>query len=150
MKNLLKPLTASLLILLYSYAAFSKLLQFEEFRGQLYNQSFPHALAEVLVYLIPAAELLTAGLLLFTRTERAGLFASLALLAVFTGYTGLVLAGYWSRVPCSCGGILSHMGWGAHFAFNLSFLILNLIATYSGVKHAATKEQGRAENLRTE
>ena len=82
----MKHLLTALLILLYVYAASSKLLDFTAFRGQLYNQSFPHGLADVLLYVLPAAELLTAGLLYFDRTRRAGLWVSLGLLVVFTGY----------------------------------------------------------------
>jgi putative oxidoreductase len=130
MKTLLKSLPAALLILLYVYAAISKLVTFDDFRGQLYNQSFPREVAVLLLYLLPAAELLTAGLLFFPRTERTGLTLSLVLLTLFTGYISLVLLHFWSRVPCSCGGVLSHLSWGGHLLFNLFFIALNLIALY--------------------
>lgn len=121
-------LASFLLALLFIYAAASKLLDFGLFRGQLLNQDLPAGLARVLAYLLPALELLAVLLLAFRRTLLAGLLLSFLLLFFFTGYTGLVLFGYWDRVPCSCGGILNHMSWKAHFFFNLCFLALSLAA----------------------
>jgi putative oxidoreductase len=130
MKTSARSIISVLLILLFIYAAVSKLLTFSEFRQQLYNQTFPHQVAGILLYLLPAAELITAALLCGTRSMLAGLAASAALLAAFTAYISLVMLHYWDRVPCSCGGILSHMSWTTHLIFNWVFLILNLIAIY--------------------
>lgn len=130
-----------LLMLLWVYAAVSKLLAAAAFREQLYNQTFPHVLADGLYYALPFAELLAAGLLSFTRTQTAGRWLSLGLLSIFSGYIVLVLLHFWSRVPCSCGGILSHMGWQMHLFFNLFFIGLTIAALYS---------PGKAENLRKE
>jgi hypothetical protein len=128
MQTFLKSLPQSLLVLLFVYAAASKLADFGDFRGQLYNQTFPHGLADLLLYALPAAELLAVALLLFPRTQLTGLVISLDLLLLFTGYITQVLLHFWDRVPCSCGGILSHMGWGTHLAFNLVFIGLNIAA----------------------
>lgn len=118
----------ALLILLYVYAACSKLADIAAFRGSLYNQAFPHELAGFLLYALPAAELGTVALLLFPLTERYGLLLSLFLLLAFTGYIALVLLHFFPRVPCSCGGILSHMGWKTHLVFNCLFLGINIAA----------------------
>jgi hypothetical protein len=45
----------------------------------------------------------------------------------FTGYIALALAGIWSSMPCSCGGILGHLSWVPHLFFNLFFLIVTII-----------------------
>jgi putative oxidoreductase len=133
-----------LLILLYVYAACSKLLNFDDFRGQLYNQAFPHALAGILLYTLPPAELITAALLTFGRTRRIALWFSLALLSAFTGYIALVLLHVWNRVPCSCGGILNHLSWNAHLAFNLCFILINLLALFGQPSgEAENREQSR-------
>ena len=120
----------SLLIMLFIYAALSKLLTFADFRQQLYNQNFSHGFAASLTYFLPVAEIITAGLLSFKRTLLTGLLISAILLIAFTGYISLVMLPYWDRVPCSCGGILSHMSWTAHLIFNWVFLILNLLAIH--------------------
>ena len=136
MKNIRQQLPVLLLIVLYVYAVTSKLGDLSEFRSQLYNQTFPHALADILLVALPALEILTVGLLFFPRTVLTGLYFSAGLLAVFTGYILLVKLHVWARVPCSCGGILNRMSWTTHLIFNLCFLILNLFAI-----------KGEAENL---
>jgi len=98
------------------------------FRGQLYNQPFPHIWADILFWVLPASEMGIAVLLLFSRTAFTGLVLSAVLLTAFTGYIALILAGAWHRVPCSCGGIISHLSWQGHLALNIAFLFLNLIA----------------------
>jgi putative oxidoreductase len=128
MRTILKQTAIFLFILLFVYAAASKLLVFGLFRGQLYNQDFPHWMADILVYALPALELITVALLCVPRTQKRGLLLFLMLMAVFTGYIALVMLHFWDRVPCSCGGILSHMGWGTHLAFNCLFLLLALAA----------------------
>ncbi|WP_428331594.1 MauE/DoxX family redox-associated membrane protein [Mucilaginibacter sp.] len=130
MKNFLKSLPGTLLAILLIYAAASKLFQYDTFRIQLHKQPLPSGLADILVLAIPALELCCAGLLLSRRLRAWGLFLSLGLLGIFTGYIALVLLHWWSRTPCSCGGILSHLSWTMHLAFNYAFILLNLIAIY--------------------
>lgn len=124
MKNRIHFTAVSLLILLFVYAPVSKLINLADFRGQLHNQPFPHVVAAALLVLLPATELAAAGLLLFAQTRKAGLWLSTCLLAAFTVYIVLVLAGYWARLPCSCGGVLNGLSWTAHLFFNLAFLLV--------------------------
>lgn len=115
------------LITLFTYAALSKWLAFEDLRGQMHNQNFSYGLAETLVWLVPASELIAAGLLLSARTRWYGFALSAFLLLTFTVYIGLVLQGVWERVPCSCGGVIAHLTWEQHLIFNLLFLTLSII-----------------------
>jgi len=115
---------AFLIIMLWIYAAISKLISFEEFRGQMHNQSFPYWVADAAIYVVPAIELIAAGLLAFKGESVACWLVSLVLMCSFTVYIVLVLLHYWQRVPCSCGGILQHMTWKQHLVFNLTFLAL--------------------------
>ena len=139
MKNTFQSISISLLIILYIYAALSKLLTFSEFRQQLHNQNLYPGFATFLLYFLPAAEIITAQLLCFRSTVVFGLIASGALLATFTGYISLVMLHFWNRTPCSCGGILSHMSWTMHLIFNWVFLLLNLVALY--LEYAGRKPQ---------
>jgi hypothetical protein len=118
----------ALLVLLFTYAAASKLADIEKFRGQLYLQPFPHAFGDLLVFLLPGIELTIVSLLLIDRTRKAGLIGALTLLSAFTIYISMGLLHVWKRVPCSCGGILEHMGWAQHLAFNWAFIIINMLA----------------------
>ena len=89
------------LIILWTYAAVSKWLQFDVFIIGLYNQPLPHWSVYPLGYLLPAFELLTAAALCWTRYRKMALWCSLALLTVFTLYIGAVLLHFFSRIPCS-------------------------------------------------
>ncbi|MGN6639525.1 MAG: MauE/DoxX family redox-associated membrane protein [Mucilaginibacter sp.] len=119
-----------LLIVLWVYAAASKLLAFSEFQDQMSEQPLPPVLQHVLAYLLPAGELAAAGLLVFKRTTVTGLYGSAIMLTVFTAYIALGLLHVFARVPCSCGGILQHLGWGDHLVFNSIFLLINIIGIH--------------------
>jgi putative oxidoreductase len=131
MKVLLKALPSALLTLLFVYAAASKLADISLFRGQLYNQVFTPGMAEALLYLLPASELLAVALLFPSRTRWYGLLLSLAMLVLFTGYILLAMLHFWPRVPCSCGGVLSHLSWTAHLLFNLIFIAVTLFGLWT-------------------
>jgi len=131
-----------LLIVLWVYAALSKLLDYEESRRQMLNQVFPIFIANILLWAVPLSELTAAGLLCFQRTRRAGLKLSLLLLLLFTGYIGLVMLNVFGRVPCSCGGILEQMTWGQHLAFNLLFVFLLVFALFFYPRTSQTKKVG--------
>lgn len=126
MKAIFKSSVPPLLVLLFSYAAFSKLFTFPDFDQQLHNQSFPGWLADFLLYFLIPAEIITALLLCFKRTVIVGLLFSTVLLLAFTAYIALVLADYFSKIPCSCGGVLKWLGWKSHFIFNLVFTALTI------------------------
>ena len=117
-----------LVILLFVYAAVSKLANFDLFRRQMLIQVFPLWLSTILVWAIPLAELIAATMLLFSKTMLRGLYLSCLLMTAFTGYILLVLLHVFKKVPCSCGGILQNMGWETHLVFNAVFLILIIMA----------------------
>jgi hypothetical protein len=122
-RTLILDIISTLLVILFIYTAVSKLINLTEFREQMQNQEIPKWLARVLVIALPPVEVLTALLLVFSRTRMAGLWVSAVLLFLFTGYIGLVVLGSYGRTPCSCGGVLRSMGWNTHLVFNLFFLL---------------------------
>ncbi|WP_268225635.1 MauE/DoxX family redox-associated membrane protein [Sinomicrobium oceani] len=112
-----------LFVVLFTYAAVSKLLEFEKFRAQLGQSPLLTAFADMVVWTIPAVELAISLLLFVPRFRLAALYASLSLMTLFTAYIVAVL--YFSPyVPCSCGGILENLGWTEHLVFNLVFIAL--------------------------
>jgi putative oxidoreductase len=119
-----------LLILLFIYTAVSKLLDFTQFKGQMYNQTIPHSIATVLIWTLPEVEVITGLLLLSDKTKLFGFYLSLLLILLFTGYIILVLLNYFGRVPCSCGGVIKDLGWKLHLVFNLFFLLLSILAIF--------------------
>jgi putative oxidoreductase len=119
-----------LLILLWVYVSTTKLLEFDHFKIQMQIQTLSGWLSHSLVYVLPATELSAAALLFFRKTFIVGLFLSLILMILFTGYIGLVLCNYFGRMPCSCGGVLSSLNWKSHLLFNIFFLLLTSCGLY--------------------
>lgn len=153
MKNrekLIQGITISL-ILLWSYAAFSKFADLDKSRSEMLNQVFPMWMAEILYWLVPALEIGLCVLLVFTKTRLMGLYGSLILMSSFTLYIAIVMTGIFGRIPCSCGGILSNMSYGTHLIFNLFFVALALLgiimvkrrATFDTIKLFKRKEIAR-------
>lgn len=118
----------ALLVLLFMYTACSKLLDLETFRGNMYNQRVPRWGATLLIWGLPPAEIAVVCCLLFRRTQRMGLYLSLTLLTIFSIYITAILLHFFSKTPCSCGGIFHHMTWQQHLWFNLTFIVLIILA----------------------
>jgi putative oxidoreductase len=129
-KSVIPEIIVFLLVLLWIYTASSKLMDFHHFKVQIHNQTIPPAVADILTYALPPAEILAALLLVFHPTRPAGFIVSTFLMIVFTAYIGLVLLNFFGRVPCSCGGVLRIMNWKQHFLFNLFFLLLTIYGSY--------------------
>ena len=121
MKTLTKiiPLAVSLFfIILFIYAAASKMLDFENFQVQLAQSPLLSAYAGFVSYGVIILELVIVGLLCFHASRLLGLYASFAIMVAFTVYIFLIL-NYSDFVPCSCGGILEKLGWEEHLIFNI-------------------------------
>lgn len=117
-------LLSTLLIVIFGFTGFDKLIRFESSQKAFHNQTFPSWLAEILSYSVPGVELLLALLLLFSVTRWWGYLGSALLLTVFTTYVGLIWVGAFPRVPCNCAGILESLGWAEHFFLNLGLIVL--------------------------
>ncbi|WP_256009123.1 MauE/DoxX family redox-associated membrane protein [Desertivirga xinjiangensis] len=132
-----------LLVLLWTYAAMAKLLDFESSKNQMLSQVFPKNISIALAWLVPLTELITAALLCFTRTVKAGLIISLGLISAFSIYILLIITGLFGQVPCSCGGIIEKLSWGQHLVFNLFFTgisIAGILLTSAKIRHPEPHE----------
>jgi hypothetical protein len=118
----------ALLVLLFFYTGADKLFGLDEFTRSMYNQPIPHWLAFFLARLIPVIEILTAVCLLFTTTQRFGLYSSFILLSIFSVYIALILLHFFRKIPCSCAGIFRHITWQQHLWINLFLLALTGLA----------------------
>ena len=132
-RNAAIALIASFFVLLFAYAALSKLETYETFSFQLSQSPFITRFASVTAWALPLGELLTVVALLIPTTRLLGLYASLSLMTLFTAYI-FVMIHYSYYTPCSCGGILSKMSWNTHFYFNIGCVLLALtgILLYRG------------------
>jgi uncharacterized membrane protein YphA (DoxX/SURF4 family) len=112
---------AAAIIVLFVYAAVSKLMAYPLFTAQLEMHPLLKPFAGWLAWAVPVTELLIAVLLVIPFTRIPGLYSSAILLFMFTVYlTGMILTD--KHLPCSCGGIISGFTWKQHIVFNLVFL----------------------------
>ncbi|MFV8369609.1 MauE/DoxX family redox-associated membrane protein [Flavobacterium sp. LB2R40] len=126
-KRVAVELICILYVLLFIYAAVSKLLDFENFQVQLGQSPLLSAFAWWVSGLVPIIELGIVVLLAIPKWRTLGLFASLSLMTMFTSYIFIVLH-FSAFVPCSCGGILEKMSWNTHLVFNCAFVVLAVVA----------------------
>ena len=124
--QIIPKIIGMLFIVLFVYAATSKLLAVEQFKIQLGKSPFISAYTDWMVWMIPLTELSIAGLFLFQKCLLTAFYGSFTLMTLFTIYIFLVL-NFSDSIPCACGGILSTLGWRAHFVFNTGFILLALI-----------------------
>lgn len=125
LKKRVIEIITSLLIILFVYAALTKLFDYYNFKTQLGKSPFLTFMSGFAAWSIPASELIVVGLLSFKRTRELGLYASLFLMTLFTAYIYAML-NFSYYVPCSCGGILSEMEWSQHFIFNIFFVVISI------------------------
>lgn len=125
-KEPVQLICSSLLILLFTYTAVSKLVGYEQFAYVLGESPLIHKGADTIAWLLPVTELLVVLLLFFKRSRTIGLFASFLLLSVFTIYLFYMIY-FTDDRPCSCGGVMNMMSWKQHLLFNVGFLLINLI-----------------------
>ena len=126
-KTIITESIVFLLVLLWVYAGFSKLLVYDQFRFQLLGHDLLMDHAGLIAWLVPFVEIAIALLLCINRTRLTGYYASAVMLIVFTGYI-IYMFNFYPNKPCSCGGIISRLSWKQHIVFNLFFLIISLIA----------------------
>ena len=75
-----------LYVLLFVYAAISKIIDFENFQIQIGQSPMLRSYVSFISYGIPTIELLVAFLLLTSRFKLLGLYASVTLMGLFSIY----------------------------------------------------------------
>lgn len=124
---------ASLLILLFIYAAISKLLDYSTFKLQLGKSPFITSFSTTIAWALPLFEIAIGLILMVKRSRLIGLYLSLFVMTTFSAYIFFMLK-YSYYIPCSCGGILSKMSWPQHLWFNIVFVLLSVIGILLEVK----------------
>lgn len=116
-------------VLLFVYAAISKLITFEEFKVQLTQSPLLSMYAGIIAYLVVISELVIAFLLTLRSKRLLGLYLSYSLMVAFSIYIYLIL-NYSDFIPCSCGGVLEKLGWNEHLWFNIITSVLILLSIF--------------------
>jgi len=118
-------ITSALFILLFVYAAVSKLVDYQKFQVQLGQSPMLTFYANSIAWVIPALEIIISLLLITPKWQLTGLYASFSLMAMFSAYI-VAIINFSEYIPCSCGGVLQNMSWNEHLVFNTVFLLLAL------------------------
>lgn len=135
---------AGLLVLLYMYTAVSKVLEYEKFVFQIRLAPVAafRVIAPVLGVVVPLVELAIVWLLCKDRYRLTGFYASFLLLLIFEVYISIMLLSG-DKLPCTCGGIISQMGWKTHLIFNGVFMAISiapvLFSRNKNIHHNAAK-----------
>lgn len=125
--NLTIEAITAILLLLWIYTGLNKLIQYDKFTFEAGRSPFLQHITPFVAVAVPVSELVIAALLIFKRTRIMGLYASLFLMTLFTGYVYIMLH-YAYDLPCSCGGIIELLTWEQHLIVNLTITILTAIA----------------------
>lgn len=125
-KNAIIDTICLLYVLLFVYAAVSKLLDFENFQVQLGQSPLLTAFAAIISWLVPFLEIVISILLCIKKYRKIGLYIGSGLMAMFTIYIYMII-NFSPYIPCSCGGILQKLGWQEHLYFNIIFLFLSFL-----------------------
>jgi len=118
---------AVLLLMLWGYAAVSKISEYDKFVLQMQLAPIPlmKFFGPTLGWLIPAIELALVCMLLTDRFRKLGLWLSFMLLLVFEIYiAAMLLSGL--ELPCTCGGLISKLQWNEHLVFNAVFMLISI------------------------
>ena len=128
-KEIAVEIISFLFIVLFTYAAVNKLMDYQKFTVQIGKSPMLTDFSETLAWLVPGVELLVVGLLAIPRLRQIGLYASFSLMVMFTAYIVAILQ-FSENIPCSCGGVLSSLGWTQHLIFNIGFVILGIVGIF--------------------
>lgn len=112
--------------ILFLYTASSKLMGLSDFKFQMGRSEILGPFAEWIGWMVPLLEIVLAILLLTKVYRMVALYGSLILITFFTGYIAWMLR-FSDHIPCSCGGVISSMGWETHLVFNACWMVLALI-----------------------
>jgi hypothetical protein len=137
MKKWIPDIICGLLILLFTYAAISKLIDRQHFQAVLAHMLLIKHVAGFISIALPLTELVICALLFMSRTRLLGFYASVGLLISFTIYIGYMIV-FAPKLPCNCGGVLEQMSWTQHLVFNIVFIAAiklcqlnkNIVATH--------------------
>jgi uncharacterized membrane protein YphA (DoxX/SURF4 family) len=125
-KNTLIEIIAILYMSMFLYTAFSKWSDYTMTREQMALMPALEPVAHIVVWLLPATEIVLTLLIFIPQTRRTGLYAATILMILFTIYIIYMML-FYPHLPCSCGGFLTELSWPGHLVFNGAFIVLGIL-----------------------
>ena len=145
-RKVIVDIVCALVILLFVYASFSKLIDFNKFKVDLGRSPLLTAFADYIAWFIPVIEIIISVMLTTNRFRLLGLYASFTLMVSFTAYIIAILE-FSDYVPCSCGGILQNLDWGEHLIFNSVFILFIILGVLLLPSHCLTGRMPAQEKV---
>jgi hypothetical protein len=127
-------ITVVLLIIVFTYAAVSKLIDYRAFAAQIGQSPLLNPIAKWVPLTIIIIEFTVSLLLSNKRLRTVGLFMSFSLMVLFTTYI-IFITRFSDYIPCSCGGILEDMNWNQHLVFNLALLSITFTSIIAHIRN---------------
>lgn len=128
-KLLLFELIRYLLISVFLYTTYHKLIDLNLFEESLLRSRLLSNFSIYLKYLIPISELVIILFLFIDKYIINGLYLSLFILCSFTIYL-ITLNNFSIFYGCSCGGIFNKMSFTEHLIVNILLILFNIIGIF--------------------
>lgn len=127
-------IASALLIILWLYAALTKMTDHDHFVATLSRSPLIGQYAAEIGWSLLVVEFVITIFLLFPKLQALGFYGSALLLLLFTGYI-LYMLRFVPHLPCSCGGVIQQLSWKQHIVFNSVFLFVSIIGikTYKAI-----------------
>ncbi|QLE01994.1 hypothetical protein HX109_10675 [Galbibacter sp. BG1] len=125
--SLITEIIGYLFMLLFVFAAATKLIERDSFFNNLNNSPiiYHQTMATIVSWIIPILEIAVAMLIAWPKTRKKGLYGALILMIFFTFYSaGIVF--FSPYTSCSCGGIITLLNWPQHLMLNIVLILLAL------------------------
>ncbi len=113
-------------IILFVYAAVTKLLNYSQFETQLSQFPYISSYTSLIAWAVPTLEIFIVFLFFPYKFIKIGLYASFILMLIFTVYIIIVLT-FSEIIPCSCGGVIASLSWDEHLVFNIACMLIALM-----------------------
>lgn len=128
-KHIIAYIISIFLIIFWLFVGLEKAWSWQNFRISLQQQPLPQWSMSILFWLVPLIEIATGILLAFQnrKLQRLGYWGSILLLAAFTVFIGLGVAGVYEKRPCTCSSIFNTMSWEKHLVVNVILLGISII-----------------------
>lgn len=126
-KSTLIEIIVILYMSMFLYTAFSKWSDYTMTREQMALMPALEPVAHIVVWLLPAIEIVITLLIFISQTRKTGLYAATLLMILFTIYIIYMML-FYPNLPCSCGGFLTELSWPGHLVFNGAFIALGILA----------------------
>jgi len=142
-RNTIVEIIALLFVVLFLYTGISKLMDYSVFKEQIALSPLLAPISSWVAILLPATEIIISVVLFLPRSRLPGLYASLILMVLFTGYIIYIL-NYNEHLPCTCGGVLEILSWKQHLVLNGILIALAFIGVLMGRRFLPGFKQPRS------